>query len=770
MNALQRSCRFRIPPGPRSRYRKLPIVGSVLDDLVAWFQRHGYTQLTIRNHIKGISRLVRRLQYRREPFLKGLTQLDLDSAYDWFRTREPGVAGTARALGQFFRERQLIPEGKPTPLSTSERELKVHSTYLREMRGMADSTVEGHQSRLRFFLRFLKVDKHPSAIRTLRMDQIDAFLRRTAKTNNRFSLQHVVASLRGFLRRQHAQGVLKQPLHQQIDTPRTYRLEQLPRALPWEQIVALLRSIDRSQPEGLRDFTILYLATRYGLRSGELVRLTLDDLNWRTGTLQVPQTKTRQTLQLPLTDEAGEVLARYLKAGRPNSEHRELFLRRRAPTGALAHTAVHDILEYRIRRSGLELPTFGTHVLRHSFAVHLLRRGVRMSDIGDALGHRDVESTAVYLRLAVDDLREVGLPVPETARAGSLDRSGWRHKLPKVRTQKLQPPLKRAGFGSGLAASLRSYLANRRALGRRFAGEENILRRWDDFLQRQFRQARGVRAEMFHSWAQTMPHLTANVRRNRLRIVRNFLLFHARNHPKTYLPDVTTFPKPCPYQPPRLVSPAEMARVLATASRLLASHSNPLRAQTVHLALVLLFCCGLRRGELLRLRLRHFDSTENVLRIEETKFHKSRLVPLNDSVVRELRNYVKLRERHRLPARPDSPLIWSNRRPAPADVYCAVALASNWQYLCLAAGVLDRRGRPPRLHDLRHSFAVAALHRWYREGVEVQAKLPHLATYLGHVCPVSTHHYLHLTPDLREAASQRFHRYALEIFGHGGGK
>ena len=311
-------------------------------------------------------------------------------------------------------------------------------------------------------------------------------------------------------------------------------------------------------------------------------------------------------------------------------------------------------------------------------------------------------------------------------------------------------------------------MAIRRALGRRFALEEIILRRWDDFLQRHFRRDREIRAEMFHDWAQTMPHLTANVRRNHLRVVRNFLLFHARNHPKTYLPDLGTFPKPCAYQRPRLVSPAEMARVLATAKRLPPSPANPLRAQTIHLALALLFCCGLRRGELLRLRLRHFDATKEVLRIEETKFHKSRLVPLTKSAAQELSGYIQLRQRQHLPADPDSPLIWSRRRPAPVDGYCAPALASNWQQLCLAAGVLDGRGRPPRLHDLRHSFAVAALHRWYRQGADVQTKLPHLATYLGHVCPISTHHYLHLTPDLREAANQRFHRYALAIFGRGG--
>jgi integrase len=86
----------------------------------------------------------------------------------------------------------------------------------------------------------------------------------------------------------------------------------------------------------------------------------------------------------------------------------------------------------------------------------------------------------------------------------------------------------------------------------------------------------------------------------------------------------------------------------------------------------------------------------------------------------------------------------------------------------VTAGVLDEKGRPPRIHDLRHSFAVAALHRWYQQRVEVQTKLPHLATYMGHVNAVSTHHYLHLTPDLRNAASQRFHQYALDIFGRGG--
>jgi len=399
-------------------------------------------------------------------------------------------------------------------------------------------------------------------------------------------------------------------------------------------------------------------------------------------------------------------------------------------------------------------------------AVHLLRRGVCLPTIGAALGHRDLESTAVYLRLATEDLRQVGLPVPKGARVATLERKGWKGRLVPVRGSP-KASMSRAGFHSGLAASIRLYLETRRALGRAYKGEENILRRWDDFLVRHYGKAREVRPEMFHAWAQTMPALTPTVRRQRMRIVRNFLLFYARRHPRTAIPDLWTFPRPGPRQPPRLVSAKEMARILATAALLPPSHQNPLRAETVRLALVLLFCCGLRRGELLQLRIRDVDLQENVIRVEATKFHKSRLVPLPESVASEVRHYLAVRRRTRRMTESDGPLLWSNNPVTGQKTYSAPALANNWHLLCMAAGVLDERGRPPRLHDVRHSFAVAALSRWYEQGADVHNKLPHLATYLGHVSPVSTHYYLHLSSELSHAASRRFHQYVHRIFEPG---
>jgi integrase/recombinase XerD len=638
---------------------------------------------------------------------------------------------------------------------------------LRDARGLSGTTVYDHQRRLHPFLKFIRFDHRRLAVRNLGMEQIESFLRQASKTNGRASLRNVVVVLRVYLQSQHAQGVLRTPLHQQIATPQMYRLEQLPRALPWEQVSTLLGSIDRSKPEGLRDFTVLYLAAHYGLRSCELVQLKLEDVNWRAGTLRIIQTKTRNNLLLPLTDEAGDVLSRYLREGRPDTEYREVFLTRVAPIVPLSRGSVGNIMKLRVRLCGLKLRSTGAHALRHSFAHHLLRQGVSMKAIGDTLGHRRPSSTSVYLRLAVDDLRHVGLPVPGGGAAAALLPATWKEKLVKVGIVPAAP-LQHRGFHSALAPSLRLYLDTRHALGRRYEREEKILRHWDDFMHRHYPAAGHVDAPMFHHWAEGLVRLNTNNHRMHMGAVRRFLLWHRRGHPQAFLPDPAFFPKSVPGLAPRLVSPAEMARVLATGEHLPASDFNPLRAQTMRLGLILLFCCGLRLGELLRLRLAQFDPGGALLRIEATKFHKSRIVPLSPSAAKEVRSYLKLRHQHGLPTAPDSPLIWSGKRPPPNDGYCPSGFSAGWQQAALSAGILDVRGRPPRVHHLRHSFAVAALHRWYLAGHDPQSKLPLLATYLGHVEPAHTHRYLHLTPDLRRAASRRFHDRFGRLLARGG--
>ena len=154
------------------------------------------------------------------------------------------------------------------------------------------------------------------------------------------------------------------------------------------------------------------LMATYGLRSNEVVSLTLDDIKWRERRLLIQQTKTRSALELPLTEHVAAELIDYLQKVKRPERYREIFLRMRAPIGTLKRTAVTEAFQAWSRRSGLAIPFQGAHCIRHSYAVHLLTEGTSLKTIGDLLGHKNAESTAVYLRLSTEDLREVGLSVP----------------------------------------------------------------------------------------------------------------------------------------------------------------------------------------------------------------------------------------------------------------------------------------------------------------------------------------------------------------------
>jgi site-specific recombinase XerD len=161
----------------------------------------------------------------------------------------------------------------------------------------------------------------------------------------------------------------------------------------------------------------LLIAT-YGLRGCDIAGLKLNDIHWRTDKIQVNQSKTKCPLLLPLTDQVAEALLTYLREGRPQSSYREIFLTVQAPIVPIQRQTVGYAFRNRVQRSTLDMPFRGVHCLRHSYAVRLLRQGVSLKNIGDLLGHHSAESTCVYLRLNVDDLREVALPLPSPLGSG----------------------------------------------------------------------------------------------------------------------------------------------------------------------------------------------------------------------------------------------------------------------------------------------------------------------------------------------------------------
>jgi site-specific recombinase XerD len=281
------------------------------------------------------------------------------------------------------------------------------------VRGLAPRTIEEHRRSACGFLDHLDYDAHPACLEGLSAGQVEAFVRLSAARLGRGAQQHLVAHLRSLLRFLAAKGQCPSGLDTTIDTPRLYRLEQLPRALPWDTVQVLLQAIDRHTPVGLRDYTMLFLIATYGLRVSEIAALTLDDIHWRQGWLQVPRCKTHRSLQLPLTDEVADALMHYLRHARPNQvPYRALFLRHQNPIRPLSRVAVSGVFRRWATRSGVDVPFYGAHCLRHAYAVHLLRTGTSLKTIGDLLGHSHSNSTYVYLRLATEELREVALSVP----------------------------------------------------------------------------------------------------------------------------------------------------------------------------------------------------------------------------------------------------------------------------------------------------------------------------------------------------------------------
>ncbi len=178
----------------------------------------------------------------------------------------------------------------------------------------------------------------------------------------------------------------------------------------------------------------------------------------------------------------------------------------------------------------------------------------------------------------------------------------------------------------------------------------------------------------------------------------------------------------------------------------------PLRRQFFRVALILLSTTGMRRGELLRLTVQDYDPQTHTLAIRASKFHKSRLLPLAPDAGRALDRHLAARRPAR--RRPEAPLLWNGY--ADGRTYTASGLTDGLQELLRLTGIRTVDGRWPRVHDYRHAFALRVLLRWYQAGVDLQAKLPLLATYLGHVSIASTEYYLPFIPELARAASQRF--------------
>ena len=211
--------------------------------------------------------------------------------------------------------------------------------------------------------------------------------------------------LRSFLRHLYQRGDISVDFSSALAPVRHWRLSGLPKALAPEQVESMLDSCDRGTAIGQRDYAILLLLARLGLRAGEVVALTLDDFNWNEGIVTV-RGKGKRHEPLPLPPEVGEGLTDYLRASRPACPTRRVFVRMHAPhRGFRSSVAICDIVRRALTRAGIDSPFKGAHLLRHSLATRMLRNGASLEDIGQILRHRHPETTQIYAKVDLDALR-----------------------------------------------------------------------------------------------------------------------------------------------------------------------------------------------------------------------------------------------------------------------------------------------------------------------------------------------------------------------------
>jgi integrase len=311
-------------------------------------------------------------------------------------------------------------------------------------------------------------------------------------------------------------------------------------------------------------------------------------------------------------------------------------------------------------------------------------------------------------------------------------------------------------FHSAIGPLIARYVDFKLALGRKFITAQYILAQFDRFLLAA--NTKDFDLATFNLWSAHIAHLLATTRAARMRIIYHLCVFRRRTDPACFIPDPSFFPSPQPRPWPYIFSEDEIVRLLSAAERLsVRHHPSPLYRQVARLTIVLLYTTGLRRGELVKLRLADYDAVERLLRIHDSKFHKSRLVPLSDDAAEELAKYLSERCQSGFPSGKDSPLLYHGFRGAVG--YTGTGLWQLVQRLFRLADIRTSTGRTPRVHDLRFTFAVQAILRWYKAGVEVQARLPALAAYMGHSSPVSTQYYLRFVEPLAQTVCERFNRH-----------
>jgi len=324
-------------------------------------------------------------------------------------------AALQRLLG-ILREQGVCREDvAPVRLDPQQRIEEGFKRFLSVERGLAPATLKIYLPVVRQLL-VERFGQGPIRLSGLRAPDIIDFVKRHARDFCPKRIKLMLTALRSFLRHLQLRGDIGTDLAACVPCVPRWTLTEIPKFLPPGAVARILKHCDRHNAEGLRDYAILLLLARLGLRAGEVVSLTLDDIDWRAGQLRV-HCKGRRSAQVPLISEVGDALARYVQHGRPRCTTRRVFIRGRAPRVGFANSsAICCIVERALARAGVHSVRKGSHLFRHTLATEMLRHGASLGEIGHVLRHRHPDTTLIYAKVDLCALRTLAIAWPGGAR------------------------------------------------------------------------------------------------------------------------------------------------------------------------------------------------------------------------------------------------------------------------------------------------------------------------------------------------------------------
>ena len=401
------SIEYYFPNRTSQRWLGIGPLAEDLDQFAASLAAQGYARRSAVSKLRLVRNLSRWLEHQG----LGVEALDEPRIETFLLTRGPrcvqrGDAVTTRQLLSHLRAGGRIPLAAPSPQNPDPFASVEHryERFLVNERGVSRATVENYLPVIRAFLAecFAARDL---ALETITVRDVNQFITRQSRRLSRSSVKLFVTALRSFLRHLHQRGDIPVDLASALVPVVSWRLSGIPKSLAGDQVEAVIRSCDPRTTAGRRDRAIVLLLARLGLRAGEVAAMTLDDLDWDAGVVNVSGKGPRRE-PLPLPREVGEALVAYLRDGRPQCPTRHVFARVHAPhVGFAGPVAIINVVQRALKRAGIDPPFRGAHLLRHSLATAMLRHGASLEEIGQVLRHASPDTTWIYAKVDLEALR-----------------------------------------------------------------------------------------------------------------------------------------------------------------------------------------------------------------------------------------------------------------------------------------------------------------------------------------------------------------------------